>query len=303
MTTVVVGLRRPRAGDPTVEVVLESGERVRVHDRRLSEHGLRAGAALDAAPRRGARAGRRGRRGRAALAAPDRPPAAVAGRARPPAWRGGGFRARMRRGCSTGCAAMGVIDDAALAAAVVSSPAGERVYGRLRIEADLDRLEVDPAAVSAARGRRSAEAEVERARRALGARRTPGCRRPGRPPAGGGVPGPARLRRRDRRGGARPRRRRLIRRPPGGGARAVTPLPNRPALVYDPCRVRLCRRSVPSPAERRVGCTGSRLRSVRAQASPPRSRPEPRHAPMRGGGRARIPDSMTAAALRRRPRT
>ena len=43
--TTVVGLRRPRPGDPVVEVVLEAGERVVIHDRRLSEHGLMVGAA------------------------------------------------------------------------------------------------------------------------------------------------------------------------------------------------------------------------------------------------------------------
>src|SRR5436853_3179928 len=47
--TTVVGLRRPRAEEPTVEVVLDSGERLRVHDRRIVEHGLHTGAALDTA--------------------------------------------------------------------------------------------------------------------------------------------------------------------------------------------------------------------------------------------------------------
>ena len=45
----VAGLRRSRPGDPTVEVLLGSGERVRIHDRRLVEHRLAVGDELDPA--------------------------------------------------------------------------------------------------------------------------------------------------------------------------------------------------------------------------------------------------------------
>src|SRR5205809_4783736 len=40
----VVAIRRRRVGDPTVEVELASGEKLRVHDRRILEHRLAAGA-------------------------------------------------------------------------------------------------------------------------------------------------------------------------------------------------------------------------------------------------------------------
>jgi SOS response regulatory protein OraA/RecX len=64
-----------------------------------------------------------------------------------------------------------VVDDEALAAAVVSSRRAN-AYGRLRIESDLGRLEVAPGA-SAEVAATSPEAEVERARRALGPRPAP----------------------------------------------------------------------------------------------------------------------------------
>jgi regulatory protein len=72
---------------------------------------------------------------------------------------------------------MGVLDDTALAAAVVSSRRA-RAYGRLRIESDLARLEVDPA-VLAPVAATSAEAEATRARAALDGRHL----RPSRDPA------------------------------------------------------------------------------------------------------------------------
>ncbi len=168
--TTVVGLRRPRPGDPVVEVVLGAGERVLVHDRRLSEHDLRVGAELDAEARAALeRAG-------AADAAERRSLRLIARRARSRAelarrlteW---GLPSEDATEVLDRLAAMGVIDDRALAAAVVSTRRAS-AHGRLRIEADLDRLEVEPAAVSAAAAT-SAEAEVERARLALGARRTP----------------------------------------------------------------------------------------------------------------------------------
>ena len=167
METVVVGLRRPRAGDPTVEVELESGERLRVHDRRLPEHGLAVGASLDPATRAALeRAGAADAAERRSLR-PDRPPAAVAGRALPPDG-GVGDPAEDAAQVLERLQGMGVLDDAALASAVVSSRRA-RAYGRLRIESDLARLEVDPD-VSAALAETSAGAEVDRARAALGSR-------------------------------------------------------------------------------------------------------------------------------------
>jgi SOS response regulatory protein OraA/RecX len=71
--------------------------------------------------------------------------------------------------------AIGAVDDGVLAAAVVSSRRAH-AYGRLRIDADLERLRVD----SEARGVAQSDAgdEAERARRALGARGAPDPRDP-----------------------------------------------------------------------------------------------------------------------------
>jgi regulatory protein len=174
-TVVVIGLRRPRAGEPTVEVQLESGERLRVHDRRLSEHGLAVGASLDPATRAALeRAGAADAAERRSLGLIARRPRSRAELARRmvewgiPAEDAAQVLERLR--------GMGVLDDAALAAAVVSSRRA-RSFGRLRIESDLARLEVDPD-VSAPFAEASADAEVNRAKAALGSRQVPGTRDP-----------------------------------------------------------------------------------------------------------------------------
>ena len=168
--TTVVGLRRPRAGDPAVEVVLEAGERLVLHDRRLSEHGLMVGAALTAEVRaaleRAAAADAAERRALRLIARRPRSHAELARRLGE--W---GLAAEDAAGVLDRLAAMGVVDDEALAAAVVSSRRAN-AYGRLQIESDLGRLEVAPGA-GAEVAATSPEAEVERARRALGARPAP----------------------------------------------------------------------------------------------------------------------------------
>ncbi|HEY8859289.1 MAG TPA: regulatory protein RecX [Gaiellales bacterium] len=167
METVIVGLRRPRAGDPSVEVELDSGERVRVHDRRLPEHGLAVGAALDPASHAAlVRAG-------AADAAERRSLGLIARRPRSRAelsrrMRGWGIPREDAAQVLERLRGMGVLDDAALASAIVSSRRA-RSYGRLRIASELARLEVDPD-VSSALAETSAYAEVDRARAALGSR-------------------------------------------------------------------------------------------------------------------------------------
>lgn len=168
--TTVVGLRRPRPGDPVVEVVLGAGERVVVHDRRLSEHGLMVGAQLDGEARAALeRAGVADAAERRALRLIARRPRSRAELHRRMAeW---GLPSEDAPGVLDRLAAMGVLDDRALASAVVSSRRAS-AHGRLRIAADLDRLEVDAAAVAVAAAT-SHEAEVERARLALGARRSP----------------------------------------------------------------------------------------------------------------------------------
>ena len=191
METVVVGLRRPRAGDPSVEVELDSGERVRVHDRRLPEHGLAVGASLDPATHAAlVRAG-------AADAAERRSLGLIARRPRSRAElsrrheRRGGSRAEDAAQVLERLQGMGVLDDAALASAIVSSRRA-RSYGRLRIESELARLEVDPD-VSAALAETSPGAEVDRARAALGARHVGAHERPGGSAPRRAVSGPARL--------------------------------------------------------------------------------------------------------------
>jgi regulatory protein len=67
-------------------------------------------------------------------------------------------------------AAIGAVDDGVLAAAVVSSRRAH-AYGRLRVDADLERLRVDPEARAVAQA--DAGDEAERARRALSARGAP----------------------------------------------------------------------------------------------------------------------------------
>ncbi len=165
--TTIVGLRRPRAGDPTVEVLLDAGERFAIHDRRLSEQRLAVGARLDdgevAALARAGAADTAERRALRLIARRPRSRAELTRR-----MRGWGLQATDASGVLERLAAMGVVDDEALAAAVVSARR-ERAYGRLRIAADLERLAVDPdtgAEVAAT----SAAGEVERARRALGGR-------------------------------------------------------------------------------------------------------------------------------------
>lgn len=168
--TTVVGLRRPRAGDPTVEVVLDAGERLVIHDRRLAEHGLIVGARLDAVARaaleRAGAADAAERRSLRLIARRPRSRAELARRLE--AW---GLAAEDAVGVLDRLAAMGMVDDGALAAAVVSSRRA-KAYGRLQIESDLDRLEVDPAA-GASVAVTSPETEVERARLALGSGRFP----------------------------------------------------------------------------------------------------------------------------------
>jgi regulatory protein len=163
----IVGLRRPRAGDPTVEVLLEAGERFAIHDRRLSEQGLAVGARLDDAEVAAlARAGAADTAERRALRLIARRPRSRAELAR--RMQGWGLAPPAAGAVLDRLAAMGMVDDEALAATVVSARR-ERAYGRLRIAADLDRLAVDPDA-SAEAAATSTEGEVERARRALGSR-------------------------------------------------------------------------------------------------------------------------------------
>jgi regulatory protein len=166
----VAGLRRPRPGDPTVEVLLASGERVRVHDRRLAEPGLAAGEQLDpaacAALREAGRADAAERRALRLIAVRPRSRAELARRMGE--W---GLSEPAAAAVLERLSAIGAVDDRVLAAAVASSRRAH-AYGRLRVDADLERLRVDPDARAVAET--DAGDETERARRALGARGAPG---------------------------------------------------------------------------------------------------------------------------------
>jgi regulatory protein len=170
----VAGLRRPRPGDPTIEVLLGSGERVRIHDRRLADHRLAIGDELEpdacTALREAAREDAAERRALRLIAARPRSRAELARRIRGWELPEGAAAAVLER-----LSAIGAVDDGVLAAEVVSSRRA-RAYGRLRVEADLERLRVDPAARAVADT--DPGDEVERAHRALAAPGAPDPRDP-----------------------------------------------------------------------------------------------------------------------------
>jgi regulatory protein len=171
----VAGLRRPRPGDPTVEVLLASGERVRVHDRRLADHGLAVGGELDpaacAALRAAGRADAAERRALRLIAVRPRSREELARRMAE--W---GLSETAASGVLERLMAIGALDDDVLAAAVVSSRRAH-AYGRLRVDADLARLRVAPAARAVAET--DAGEEIDRARRALEAWGAPNPADPG----------------------------------------------------------------------------------------------------------------------------
>lgn len=173
--TTIVGLRRTRAGGPTVEVLLDSGERLRVHDRRLGEHGLCTGATLAPPAYEALRtAGRLDSAERRALRL-----IAVRPRSRSELGRRLGEWGLGEADSAVvleRLAAIGLVDDDALAAAVVSSRRAD-AYGRLRVEFDLDRLGID-GETGAGHVATTAQAELDRARGALRGRHAPDPRDP-----------------------------------------------------------------------------------------------------------------------------
>src|SRR5437763_1171183 len=162
--TAIVDLRPARGGDPMVEVVLESGDRVRLHSRRLLEHAvaigdsitagelaaLRRAAAADAAERRALRLIGRRPRSRAELG------------------RRWGLAPAEAAAVIDRLAGMGACDDGGLGEAVVGSRRA-RGHGGLRIEAALARLGMaDDARAEVAAA--TASGEEARARTALARR-------------------------------------------------------------------------------------------------------------------------------------
>jgi|GraSoiStandDraft_4_1057263.scaffolds.fasta_scaffold199390_2 regulatory protein len=170
----VAGLRRPRPGDPTVEVLLGSGERVRVHDRRLAEHRLAVGDQLGPADctalRDAGRADSAERRALRLIAIRPRSRAELARRMGE--W---GLTEAAAGAVLERLSAIGAVDDGVLAAAVVSNRRAH-AYGRLRVDADLERLRVAEDARAAAETTPGDEAE--RARLALRSRGVPDPRDP-----------------------------------------------------------------------------------------------------------------------------
>jgi regulatory protein len=144
----VVAIRRRRPGDPAVDVVLDSGESLRVHDRRVGEHRLSpgsclAGPGLDAV-RRAAVFDDAERRALRLLA--GRPRSAAELRARMGRW---GVDAVTAGGVVERLAELGHLDDRRLAAAVAEIRRSQG-FGRLRTKAELARLAVEDAAAASA---------------------------------------------------------------------------------------------------------------------------------------------------------
>jgi regulatory protein len=166
----VAGLRRVRPGDPAVEVLLGSGERIRVHDRRLADHRLAVGDELEPAAcdalRDAGRADAAERRALRLIAIRPRSRAELADRLGE--W---GLAEPAASAVLHRLSAIGAVDDGVLAAAAVSSRRAH-AYGRLRVDADLERLRVAPEARAVAET--SAGDEAERARLALRSRGAPG---------------------------------------------------------------------------------------------------------------------------------
>jgi len=144
----VTVIRRRRVGDPAVDVVLDSGEAIRVHDRRIAEHRLTAGAALGGAGldalRRAAAFDAAERRALRLLT--HRPRSAAELRTRMEGW---GVDDATAAGVIERLEELGQIDDRRLAGAVAERRHVQG-YGRMHTAAELARLAVgDPAAESA----------------------------------------------------------------------------------------------------------------------------------------------------------
>lgn len=162
-------LRRRRAGDALVDVEFEGGERLRVHERRILEHrlgvgtevggaglaALRAAAASDATERRALRLIARRPRSRAEI------------RRRLEEW---GVDDAQAREVLERLTSVGALDDGALARAI-GEERRRAGHGRLRVEADLDRLAVAAHARPEARG--GERDEADRARELVEARYGP----------------------------------------------------------------------------------------------------------------------------------
>jgi regulatory protein len=148
LETHVTAIRRRRPGDPAVDVALDSGESIRLHDRRVAEHRLSpgtrlAGPGLDAL-RRAAAFDEAERRILRLLA--RRPRSGAELRSRMAEW---GVDDVTAAGVVERLSELGQVDDRRLAAAVAESRHAQG-YGRRRTQAELARLAVDDPAAEAA---------------------------------------------------------------------------------------------------------------------------------------------------------
>ena len=198
----MTAIRRRRPGDAVVDVVLDSGETVRVHDRRVVEHRLGAGTPLGAAGLDALR------RAAAFDAAELRALRLIARRPRSAAelrdshGRVGARRCRGGRRHRTAAASS---DRWTTAGSPWRSPRARRArgYGRRRTAGDLARLAVDDPAAAAALAALPDDERPDAERVARPPVRAAALRRSHRP-TGGRVPGAARIRPRRRRSGRGP---------------------------------------------------------------------------------------------------
>lgn len=137
----VTAIRRRRPGDPAVDVVLDSGESVRVHDRRIGEHRLSPGAELGLSGRDALRrASMFDDAERRVLRLLERRPRSAAElRARLASW---GVDDVTAAGVLERLVELGQVDDRRLAVGVAQSRRANG-YGRFRTASDLARLAVD----------------------------------------------------------------------------------------------------------------------------------------------------------------
>jgi SOS response regulatory protein OraA/RecX len=158
----VSALRRPRAGSAEVDVLLEGGERVRVHERRVAQLGLYCGDELDAAELTALRRAAVTDDGERRLLRlmQRRPRSRAESERRLAGWGVGpaGVTEIVGR-----LAAAGLLDDAVMARAVSSSLRG-RGHGHLRAAADMHRYGLaEPAGQAAVQEHAAGDLEAARA--------------------------------------------------------------------------------------------------------------------------------------------
>ena len=203
--SLVTGIRRVGSGS-AIEVSLESGERLRVDERRLLERELAPGVELGRAPLARLREWQRidGAEWRALRLLARRPRSRAELAQACARW---GLGSEESEALLDRLARAGLVDDIGLARRLADQRQAAG-HGRLRIAHDLRRLGIDPA--NAVDAEDDGGGELARARAELQRRfGDPARLDRQRSGAGGGAPGPPRIRRRHGGRGARPRPRLL----------------------------------------------------------------------------------------------